>query len=176
MASGRNLAAAAGGWSARHRRKAIFGWLAFVVVAYLAGVAIGQRQLTNVQMGNGESKQATALLNRGFPYHSGEQVLIQGRGPIRVADAVFAAAVRDLVGRLESLRSVANIRSPLAAGNRALVSADGRSALVTFGVAGDSSQAQNNVGAVLRATRATAAAYPQLRVEESSARRAPTRR
>jgi len=159
-------AAVAGAWSVRHRRTAIAGWLVFVVGAYLAGTAIGQRQLTNVQMGNGQSKQATALLNRGFPYHSGEQVLIQARGSIRVADPVVAAAVRDLVGRLQSLRTVANIRSPLAAGNRALVSADGRSALVTFGVAGDSNQARNNVGAALRATRSTAAAYPQLRIEE----------
>lgn len=44
--SNRNLAAAADGWSARHRRRAIAGWLAFVVIAYAAGAAIGQKPLT----------------------------------------------------------------------------------------------------------------------------------
>jgi hypothetical protein len=38
-----NLAAAAAGWSARHRRKAILGWLAFVLIAFVGGSAIGQR-------------------------------------------------------------------------------------------------------------------------------------
>jgi hypothetical protein len=43
-ASRRNFAALAGGWSARHRRKAIVGWLVFVVAAYVIGTAIGQRR------------------------------------------------------------------------------------------------------------------------------------
>ena len=30
----RNLAARMGRWSAQHRKKAIFGWLAFVIVAF----------------------------------------------------------------------------------------------------------------------------------------------
>jgi RND superfamily putative drug exporter len=59
-----NLAAAMGGWSAQHRRTAILGWLAFVFIAFAIGTVIGQRQLTDVQMGNGQSKQATAIYER----------------------------------------------------------------------------------------------------------------
>jgi len=33
----RNVAALAGRWSARHRRTAVLGWLAFVVVAFVIG-------------------------------------------------------------------------------------------------------------------------------------------
>ena len=33
MQTKRNIAARAGRWSAQHRKKAIFGWLAFVVIA-----------------------------------------------------------------------------------------------------------------------------------------------
>ena len=33
----RNLAARAGRWSAQHRKKAIFGWIAFVILAFMVG-------------------------------------------------------------------------------------------------------------------------------------------
>ena len=36
----RNLAARAGRWSAQHRKQAILGWLAFVIIATVAGGAI----------------------------------------------------------------------------------------------------------------------------------------
>ena len=41
----RNLAARAGLWSASHRKKAIFGWLAFVTLAVLLGGSVGQQML-----------------------------------------------------------------------------------------------------------------------------------
>jgi uncharacterized membrane protein YdfJ with MMPL/SSD domain len=164
-----NLAATAAGWSARHRRRAIVGWLAFVVAAYAVGVATGVVQLTDVQMGNGESKQATAVYQRGFPYHSGEQVLIQGRGAIRIGNSAMSGAVNDLTRRLAAIGTINAIRSPFQSAGKALRSRDGRSVLVTFNVAGDSTQAQKNVEAPLRAVGATAAAYPQLRLEEFGA-------
>jgi uncharacterized membrane protein YdfJ with MMPL/SSD domain len=167
--SPRNLAARAGGWSARHRRKAILGWVAFVVAAYAAGAVTGQRQLTDVEMGNGQSKQATAIYEKAFPFHSGEQVLIQGAGAVRIGDQTMAAAVRELTRRLASLRTVNGILSPLDKANKTLRSADGRSMLVTFNVAGDYNQAQKNVDPALAATAVTASEFPQLRIEEFGA-------
>jgi RND superfamily putative drug exporter len=35
------FAARAGRWSARHRKTAIFGWLAFVIVSIAIGSAVG---------------------------------------------------------------------------------------------------------------------------------------
>jgi uncharacterized membrane protein YdfJ with MMPL/SSD domain len=165
----RNLAAAAGGWSAAHRGRAIAGWLTFVVAAFALGTAVGQRQLTDVQMGNGQSKQAMAIYQRAFPFHSGEQVLIQGRGAVRIGSPALTVAVRDLTGRLRSLRNVNDVRSPLSAANGTLRSTDGRSMLVTFNVAGDSNQAQHNVEAALAAVAATARAHPRVLVEEFGA-------
>lgn len=75
----RNLAARAGLWSASHRKKAIFGWLAFVVLAMMIGGAIGQQELAQEDMGNGDSKVADQALAAGFPQALGEQVLIQGK-------------------------------------------------------------------------------------------------
>jgi RND superfamily putative drug exporter len=162
----RNLAARAGGWSARHRRLVICAWLAMVLGAYLIGGALGQRHLTDVQMGNGQSSQAQRVFNNAFPYHSGEQVLLQGTGSMRLPNRAYPAAVADLVGRLQRIRSVGDIRSPFSAGGAALRSADGRSVIVTFQLAGDSNQAQAEVSAPLAAAAATAGAYPQLRIEE----------
>ena len=42
-----NVAARMGRWSARHRKTAIFGWLAFVVAAVVLGGALGTKQLTD---------------------------------------------------------------------------------------------------------------------------------
>ncbi len=167
-----------GGWSVRHRRKAVVGWLAFVLGAYAIGMAVGQRQLTDVQMSNGDARRALAIYERAFPYHSGEEVLVQGRGSVRAGDPVFTAAVLDLVRRLRALAAIGDVRSPLDPANRALRSADGRSALVTFQVAGDFNQAQRNVAAALAAVAATARDYPAVRVEEfgtASANRALAR-
>jgi uncharacterized membrane protein YdfJ with MMPL/SSD domain len=168
-APSRNLAAAVGGWSARHRRKAVLGWLAFVVAAYTIGAFVGQRQLTDVQMANGDARRANAIYERAFPYHSGEQVLVQGKASVRFGDPAFTAAVHDLIRRLAALPTVDRIRSPLPEANRSLRSGDGRSALVTFNVAGDFNHAQDNVRAALAATAATARGHPAVRVEEFGA-------
>ncbi|HEX8975457.1 MAG TPA: MMPL family transporter [Solirubrobacteraceae bacterium] len=169
MTARANLAGTIGGWSARHRRVAILGWLGFVIIAFAVGSAVGQRQLTDVQMGNGQSKQATAIYNQAFPYHSGEQVLIQGRGRVRRGDPLMTAATNDLVRRLSALRTVANIRSPLTRAAGTLRSADGRSMLLTFDVAGDFNRAQLNVEAPLAAVAATGRAFPQVRLAEFGA-------
>ena len=75
----KGLAARAGHWSARHRKTAIFGWLAFIVVAFVLGGALGQNQPTDAQQYDGESRRAeTILADAGFPKKSGEMVLVQG--------------------------------------------------------------------------------------------------
>jgi hypothetical protein len=120
-----NIASLVAGWSARRRWRAIAGWLAFVVAAYAVGTAAGQRQLSDVQMGNGESRQAVQIFEDAFPYHTSEQVLVQGTGSIRSTDPAMAGAVQELVARLRSLPTVAQIHSPLDAARASLRSADG---------------------------------------------------
>ncbi|MGA8297806.1 MAG: MMPL family transporter, partial [Acidimicrobiales bacterium] len=163
---GRNLAGSAGRWSARHRRIAILGWLAFVIGAYLIGAAVGQRNLTDAEMGNGQSGVATRIIEGAFPFHTQEEVLIQGKGSVRSTNPAVAAAVTDLVHRLSELKHVGEIRSPLVTGNRELWSHDGRSVLVEFAIAGNSNQASKYVVSALAATAATASTYPELRVQE----------
>ena len=54
-----NIAARAGRWSATHWKAATFGWLAFVVVAVIAGNAIGSVKLTRSEQ---DTEAASALL------------------------------------------------------------------------------------------------------------------
>ena len=75
-----NLAARAGRWSAQHRKRAIFGWILFVVLATVIGGAVGVRNLADEDMGNGDSRTADqAIAAAGFPKETGEQVLVQAR-------------------------------------------------------------------------------------------------
>ena len=128
-----------------------------MVAAFLIGGAIGQRNLTNAQMGNGQSGQGTSAFQKAFPYHNSEEVLLQARETAATDASLYTSAASDLVGRLRALATVANIQSPLPiAGvglSPTLRSADGRSMLVTFEVAGDSNQAQRNVEGPLAAVR-----------------------
>ena len=72
-----NLAARAGRWSAQHRKTAIWGWLAFVIVALGIGGAVGTRTLDNDENGVGESGRGSETLAAAFPDNASETVLIQ---------------------------------------------------------------------------------------------------
>ena len=37
----KGIAARAGHWSARHRKTAVFGWLAFILIAFFVGGSLG---------------------------------------------------------------------------------------------------------------------------------------
>ena len=159
-----NVAAVAGRWSARHRRVAIWGWLGFVLVAFMVGGAVGQRYLTVPEMGNGESGRALRAYDKAdFPKASQEQVLVQGRGSIRADDPAFKAAARDVVARLRATENVRDLVAPGAAGT---LSRDGRSALVSFRVVGDEQQSRDNVKAAVAATAAAQRAHPSVRIEQ----------
>jgi uncharacterized membrane protein YdfJ with MMPL/SSD domain len=147
-----NVAARVGRWSAQHRRTAILGWIAFVVLAVVVGGKIGQNDLDESAAGSGESKRGDMIVEAaGFPEQSGEQVLIQGEDK--------TAAVRDVVSRLERIEGVAEIQRPL-------TSEDGRSVLVSFELRGTDEEAEKLVEQPLAAVAAAQAAHPGARVEQ----------
>ena len=81
-----NLTGRIGRWSVQNRKKAIFGWLAFVAAAMVIGFGvIPQEKIDNKTAGGpGESGQAAEVLNDAFPTESSEQVLVQSKtlGPM----------------------------------------------------------------------------------------------
>jgi RND superfamily putative drug exporter len=162
----RNLAARAGRWSARHRRIAILGWIAFVVAATIGGGMIGTQQLTDAETGNGSSRTADLAVDKaGFRASSGEQVLVQARSAA-TSSAELRQASAELAGRLARVPHVEQVVSAFDAGAKGQVSGDGRSALLSFEISGDDDQAAARVGATLAATAAVQARHPGLRVEQ----------
>ena len=91
-----NLAARMGRWSAGHKKTAIFGWLAFVVLAFMLGNAVGTKHLDPKKSGTGESGHVNAVLADDFKQPQGDTVLIQSKSRT-VDDPAFRAAVVDVV-------------------------------------------------------------------------------
>src|SRR3954470_23283 len=163
----RNLAARAGHWSARHRRIAVLGWLAFVVIAFVLGGAIGTQSLKDEDSGNGESQVADgAIAHADFPKKADEQVLITPRpkGRLTVTDPGFKAGVDDVVASLKRAPHVTNVQDPFK--NQGQLSHDKSAALVTFSIPGDDDATADRVDATLEATAQAQAQHPELRIEQ----------
>ena len=159
------LASRAGRWSAQHRKKAIWGWLAFALIAFMVGSALGTNTQTNAQSGVGESGRAARTVEGAFPKHQVEQVLVQRSGA-SASDPSFRAAVGDVQRRLAAVPHTTAFESPYKPGNAGQISADGHSALLRFEITGDENQTADRVGATLKATAAAQAAHGDFTIEQ----------
>jgi RND superfamily putative drug exporter len=151
-----NLAARAGAWSAAHRKRAIFGWFALVLVAVALGAALGTK--TNNNDGSGQSGRVDTFLRAHFTKYKHETILIQARHGGLTNDPGYLLAAADITSRVSRVPHVFAVRPPGAAGS---MSRDGRSALVTLDLGNHGS-----VDRLLAATAASARAHPSLRIEE----------
>ncbi len=166
LARSTNFAARMGRWSARHRKTAVFGWLAFVVLAFVLGSAVGTKKLDPESIAAGPAEHAQAIIDRGdFPQSADESVLVQSSS-LTAEDASFRAVIHRVVAKVSSFETVTGVKSPLERENAALVSKDGRSALVQFEVAGSSDQSVEAVAPVLDAVAAIQAEHPGFVVEQ----------
>ena len=156
-----NLAGRIGRWSARHRKTAIFGWLAFVVASFFIGSSvIGAKQATDAS-GTGESGRALEILDDGFRQPAAETVLIQSDA-LQADAPEFAAATRAVVAALGRESEVTNIRSPLDSENAGQISEDGHSAIVEFQIRGDADLAVDKIDPILLALAKTQTAHPEV--------------
>ncbi len=106
-----NLAARMGRWSADHWKTATFGWLAFVIVAFGLGSAVGTKQIDPNTAGPGESGRMDRILDAGFKRPADESVLVQSTS-LSTSDPAFRAAIGDVVG--EDLEARGGAERPLA--------------------------------------------------------------
>src|SRR3954462_15336622 len=157
------FAARAGRWSAQHRRAAIGGWLAFVVLAVAASAFMPMHMRTASQSGVGESGAGARAAAKAFPQSARETVLIQSHA-MRASAPAFKAAVADVEARLRATDDVRSVESPYEA--RPL-SADGHSALVSFELRGDEMETGMAVAAPRAAVAAAAKAHPGMRIAET---------
>src|SRR3954452_13539448 len=150
-------------WSGRHRKKAFWGWLAFVLVVFMGGNMVGTTSIADVDQFSGESHKAEVALHDAGLRPVKESVFVQS-DELTVKDAAFKAAVGDVTDRISKVPYVQNVKSPLT-GDSA-VSADGHAALVDFEIAGDSTLAADRVDATIAAVAAAQAAHPVLDIEQ----------
>jgi uncharacterized membrane protein YdfJ with MMPL/SSD domain len=158
------FAARAGRWSAANRKKAIFGWLAFVILAVAIGSAVGTKTPTNQDSTVGDSGRGDKLVTDHYPDTAGESVLIQGRHGQTYRDADVRAAVDQTVKSVSGFKTVQDVESPYAKGNRGQISPDGKSVLVNFKVKGDDDAAKDAIDPIEAAIVKVGAGHPELRV------------
>jgi hypothetical protein len=125
----RNLAARAGYWSATHRKTAIFGWLGFVVLAFMVGNAITQKTIHGADDFSGESGRAEHALYDSGLRPNDENILVQSDS-LTINDPRFRSAITQATSELSRAQYVENVVSPI--GGAAPVTADGHTALVQF--------------------------------------------
>src|SRR5688572_9632603 len=161
--SSHNLAARMARWSSRHRKKAFWGWLAFVILAFAIGNAVGPNLISDLDNLNGESHDAEVALDNAGLRPQSEVVFIQS-DELTVKDPQFRAAVQDVTESLPKVPYVENVKSPLS--GQSAVSEDGHAAVVDFEVAGDSTEAKERIDPVLAAVAAAQKRHPDLAVEQ----------
>ncbi|MEZ3179131.1 MMPL family transporter [Streptomyces pimonensis] len=161
----RGLAARAGGWSARHRWAAVGIWVLFVVLAMGLGSAAGRADVGDSDQLKGETSTAARIVeDAGIEEPAGESVLIQAKGEgLTATDQEFRSAVAAVVTAVEGTGEVTEVTSPYESDT---ISKDGRSALVQFGMRGDSDTAGERVEPVLNAVEEVQRDHQSLRIEE----------
>jgi uncharacterized membrane protein YdfJ with MMPL/SSD domain len=165
-----NIAARMGRWSASHWKTAVFGWLAFVVIAFAVGMQVTTKNLKDEDYSSGQSHKADLILKKGFPQSDPqtEFVLVQST-KLSVNAAAFRSTVNDVVGAVKDNPNIKNLKSPYAAGNGDQVSDDRSTAMVTFDMKGKYDDATKKIDAIEAEVAKVAAAHPGFYVGEAGA-------
>ncbi|MER6144165.1 MMPL family transporter [Streptomyces sparsogenes] len=154
-ATRRGLAVRLGGWSTRHRKTAIIGWLLFVVVVAVIGGMSGINEMTNSQNGSGDSASAEKVLeDAGLKPPAGEMVMLRSAEP----DG-WRAAAGDLAARLEKSGETERVQRPVR-------SESGREGLIGFEMKGDPDTAGDRMQPVLDAVKETEARHEDVKLYE----------
>ncbi len=164
-----HLAARMGRWSASHWKTAVFGWLAFVVLAFMAGGKIGMNTIDLQDANVGQAHHADNILKEsgfGQTDPQTEIVLVQSKTQT-VNDPAFRAAVNDVARSVAPYRAVKNLRTPYQAGHADQISKDGHTAVVFWEMKGTADHAKTKIDAITATTAKVAARHPSLYVGEA---------
>jgi RND superfamily putative drug exporter len=167
-----NIAARMGRWSASHWKIAVFGWLAFVVVAFMIGAKVGTKNLSTEDTSTGQSHRADLILKQGFPEADRnpqtEFVLVQS-SKLSVNAAAFRSTINDVIGSVKGNPNIKNLKSPLDPAHPDLVSQDRSTAMVTFDMKGKYDNATKKIAPIEAAVAKVAADHPGFYVGEAGA-------
>src|SRR5436305_12855038 len=110
-----NIAARMGRWSASHWKTAVFGWLAFVVVAFGVGTQVTMKTISTQDQNVGQAHRADEIFKQsGFGQTDAETefVLVQSK-TLTVKSSAFRAAIAHVASPVTPSTTTKNFRSPL---------------------------------------------------------------
>ncbi|MFL6035293.1 MAG: MMPL family transporter, partial [Gaiellaceae bacterium] len=160
----KSFAARVGGWSARHWKTAVAGWLVFVVASVFVGMQVGTNQIKETDANVGESRTADRIISDGgfsldkegqSTEQQFEMVLIQSK-TLTTAAPAFRAAIADTEATLRSFPQVTKLISPLGT-HEGLVSKDRHSVLIQFTPKGSYEEVVAYIDTIVAAVDKTAA-------------------
>jgi RND superfamily putative drug exporter len=160
------------GWSARHRKTAVFGWLLLIAALFVVGQSLGTKSVPGYDAGqSGQAERTLHQLTSNAFTPATESVLIQARSASSGAAGSGAAGIGSGIAARQAASQVeAALKALPAAAAQVSAprpSADGRSLLVTFTVPGGQDNASTTVEPAQRAVAAVQARYRGLTVAEA---------
>ncbi len=165
-----NIAARMGRWSASHWKTAVFGWLAFVVVALMVGTMAGTKTIKEDDYNTGQSHKADQILKQGFPQADPQTEIVLVQSASRtVDDPAFRATVADVSRAVQGNPSIKNFKSPLDPANADQVSKDGRTVMVTWDMKGKYEHAKTKIDPIVASVNDAGDRHPGFYVGEAGA-------
>ena len=143
-----NVASRMARWSAHHRKKAIFGWLALSIALFAVSIVSPMKQIVFETSGPGESGRADKILYNDFRQPAGEAILIQSRA-LTAGDPAFQRTVESVIAGVKPLDAIAKVESPLDADNSGAVSGDKHSVFIGLELRGDPDKANDIIDPVV---------------------------
>jgi uncharacterized membrane protein YdfJ with MMPL/SSD domain len=157
-----NIAGRMGGWSAKHWKTAVFGWLACVIVFFAFGnLVVGFKQIDINDAGVGQSHKADQVLKKAFPERAPQTEYVLVQSASRTAtDPAFRSTVADVIGSVKSSPAIKKLDSPYGPKRASLISDDRHAAMVQWEMRGDADQAQDHIDALSAATEKVGTRHP----------------
>jgi RND superfamily putative drug exporter len=157
-----------GRWSAAHRKTAILGWLAFVVIAFAIGIVSPMTTIDDKDRNVGEAGRADKIVQQAFDVDEEglvEFVVVQS-DTLTADDPAFRATVRDVIATVDGFDEVTEIDSPYSSQNDGQISPDRHAAMVMFTPTGDLAGASKYIDEIVGAVDGVQAEHPDFVVAE----------
>jgi uncharacterized membrane protein YdfJ with MMPL/SSD domain len=163
-----NIAARMGRWSARHRKIAIWGWLAFVIASFVVGSAVGLRTIDESDYNVGEARRGDHIIrDGGFAVDEQSEFVLVESKTVDARAPEFRGVVNDALATLGGFPQVTKVQSPYAPGNEGQISKDGHAVLIQFTPKGSFEDTSLYIDRITHATAEVQAENPDYYVGQA---------
>jgi uncharacterized membrane protein YdfJ with MMPL/SSD domain len=170
LKSSNNLAARMGRWSASHWKTAVFGWLVFVIAAFMVSTKVHTKTIDSNNANVGQAHRADQILKKGFPETEAQTELVLVQSTTKtVDDPAFRATVNDVTGAVAGNLAIKNLKSPLDPANSSQISSDRRTVMVTWDMKGKYDVAKTKIDAIESSVNVVGERHPGFYIGEAGA-------